>query len=354
MRIIECFEPGKLPEQDQELLSVVVAVYNIRPYLERCARSLMGQTHRRLQIILVDDGSTDGSGELCDRLAEEDSRILVIHKENGGLSDARNAGIERAEGKYITFADGDDWVDPDMYEQMLAAARQFDAPLCVCRYKQIRKTETIDLSTPRAVLFEGQEALESFLLEQDEYAIQNAAWNKLYLRSLMGELRFPKGKYYEDIVYTTRLLARSPRTVYLDRAFYNYVLEREGSIMGEGIGERIFTDQIPAYEEKEAFLRGIGRDDLADVHRYFFYKRLLNYYIQLGKAPGKKRRSMRGRIRKIILSGREDMERVYACRGARVNEKRRMLIFLKVPALYPVLMRVNERVLIPLKQRRNG
>lgn len=355
MRKIERFEPLPLQEKDQqERLSVIVAVYNIEDYLERCVRSLMNQTWKNLQIILVDDGSTDNSGSLCNALAGEDNRILVVHKENGGLSDARNAGIERAEGDYLAFVDGDDWVDEGMYENMLSALRRFDAPLCVCRYKQIRGQRIEDASTGAALVFEGEEALECFLLEEDEVAIQNAAWNKLYKRELMGELRFPVGKYYEDIVYTTKLLARAARTVYLDQAWYNYVLERDGSIMGEGIGERIFTDQIPAYEEKEAFLRSIGRADLADVHRYFFYKRLLLYYTALGKAASERRRDFRKRIRQRLLRDREEMARVYACRGAKAQEKRKMKIFLLSPRIYLWAIWMNDRCVVPMKRRIRG
>lgn len=346
------FKPKLIPEDEQkELISVVVPVYNIDSYLKKCVNSIRMQTYHNLQIILVDDGATDNSPAICDAMAEEDSRIQVIHKKNGGLSDARNAGIELAEGEYITFVDGDDWIEPGMYENMLSAIKYFNTPICICRYKQIFAHNIKDDSQNFAVVFEGQEALESFLMEEDDICIQNAAWNKLYRRELMGELRFPTGKYYEDIVYTTRLLARSQRTVYLDLALYNYVLEREGSIMGEGLGSRIFTDQIPAYDEKEAFLRSIGREDLADVHRYFFYKRLLLYYIALGKSQKDLKDKYRGAIRERLLTDRGEMDRVYACRAANPKEKKKMEIFLKSPKLYLVVIMVNERFLIPMKQR---
>lgn len=352
MRKLEKFTPLPIPEEEQtDKISVIVAVYNIEAYLEKCVRSLRNQTYRNLQIILVDDGATDGCPAICDRLAEEDGRIQVIHKKNGGLSDARNAGIAAADGEYIAFVDGDDWIETDMYEKLLSAARQFDTPLAVCRYRKIYRNREVDASTGAAVVFDGQETLESFLMEEDDICIQNAAWNKLYRRELMGELRFPTGKYYEDIVYTTMLLARSPKTVYLDLALYNYVLEREGSIMGEGLGSRIFTDQIPAYEEKEAFLRSIGREDLADVHRYFFYKRLLLYYIALGKSQKDMKEKYRRVIRKRLLTDRGEMDRVYACRAANPKEKKKMEIFLKSPKLYLAVIMVNERFLIPVKQR---
>ena len=209
MRIVESYQPVPAEPSSQELISVVVAVYNIEAYVERCVRSLMAQTYGRLEILLVDDGSTDGSGALCDALAKEDSRIRVLHKENGGLSDARNAGVKIASGSLIAFVDGDDWVEPGMYADLYACIRDFDAPIAVCRYRQIYLKKTIDGSTSKAVVLEGSEALEQFIAENDAVPLRNAAWNKLYRRELMGELRFPEGKLYEDIVYTMMLPSRS-------------------------------------------------------------------------------------------------------------------------------------------------
>lgn len=343
--------PAPADPAQEQLISVIVAVYNIAPYLERCVRSILAQTYRNLEILLVDDGSTDESGRMCDRLAREDERIRVLHKPNGGLSDARNAGTQASRGEYIAFVDGDDWLEPDMYGNMHACMQEFQASLAVCRYKQVYRDRTLDGSTGRVVLLEGEEPLEEFLAENDAIPIRNAAWNKLARRELIGELRFPKGKLYEDIVYTTKLLHRCRRCVYLDRAGYNYVLEREGSIMGKGMGERIFTDQIPAYEEKEAFLRSIGRDDLADQHRYFYYKRLLAYYNRCMRSADPVQRSCCQRIRELILPGAGEMERIYSCRGASGNEKKKMAVFLKSPAAYRVMTELNEKILLPLKTR---
>lgn len=337
-----------------ELLSVIVPIYNVEPWLERCVRSILGQTYGNLEILLVDDGSTDGCSALCDRFGEEDPRVRVIHKKNGGLSDARNAGIDMASGTCLAFVDGDDWIDAGMYEAMMGALAKEGADLCACSYKRIRRDGVLDPSTGKRTVWEGQGMLEAFLLELDEYQIQNSAWNKVYKKELLGELRFPKGKLYEDIVFTTKLLSRVRKGVYLDQAFYNYVVDRDGSIMNLGIKKSIFTDQIPAYEEKEAFLRSIGRDDLADVHRYFFYKRLLIYYRALAASEGPERRKYRAWIRQRLKRDEKDMERVYGCRGASRNEYRKMRIFLHSATLYCLMMELNERLLLPIKTRGNG
>ncbi len=271
MKVIEHYQPAVLQEDNQTLcISVIITAYNIEAYIERGIRSVCGQTYRNLEIIVVDDGSTDATGRLCDRLAAQDRRIQVLHKANGGPADARNAGIARSRGSLIGFVDGDDWIDPDMYEKLLGALLDQQADIAICRYRQVHRTHTEDASTDRAVVFEGQEALQCYVEERKEYAIQNAAWNKLYRREILEGVSFPAGKWYEDILFATTALSRADRCVYLDTACYNYIIDREGSIMNTQINPRTFTDQIPAYLEKTKFLQALGRQDLADVHHYFF------------------------------------------------------------------------------------
>ena len=162
---------------DGEKLSIVVAVYNIEQYLHKCVESLLAQTYSNLEIILVDDGATDGSGTICDDYAEKDSRVHVIHKTNGGLSDARNVGIEAATGTYLAFVDGDDWVDTDMYMCLIQELERTQSDIAVCRYRQIYRDATFDQSTGKVFVFEGKEALRAMLQEDEAIQIQNAAWN---------------------------------------------------------------------------------------------------------------------------------------------------------------------------------
>lgn len=347
------YKPDAVLEQTHKI-SVIVAVYRVEPYLERCVRSIQAQTYRNLEILLVDDGSDDGCPALCDRFAAEDERIRVIHKENGGLSDARNAGTAAATGSYLAYVDGDDWIEPTMYETMLAALLFFRKPICACNYKRVYRDRTEDGGSPAVWIFQGSEMLECFLAEDDAVQIQNAAWNKLYERTLLerqGEapLRFPKGKLFEDIVYTTKLLARADGGVYLDEALYDYVLEREDSIMNQVSAEKLFRYQIPAYEEKEAFLREIGREDLAWEHRYFYYLRLLQYYRQWAFLPG--HRTYRGEIRRRIRSGRYDFDRIYACPAAKRIERYRAKAFVLSPACFLVLDWMLTYVVFPAAAR---
>ena len=209
----------KNERKEKHKISVIVSIYNIQNYIEKSVQSIQNQTYRNLEIILVDDGSTDESGKICDDFASKDSRIKVLHKKNGGLSSARNEGIKIATGEYIAFVDGDDWIDANMYENMYLALAKADAELAVCSYKQVSVQHVHDTSTDVILYFEQDEALESFIKEEQEVQIQNAAWNKLFRRELLKELRFPVGKLYEEIVFTTKLLHEANKVVYLNQGY---------------------------------------------------------------------------------------------------------------------------------------
>ncbi|MCM1153958.1 MAG: glycosyltransferase [Roseburia sp.] len=358
MKILDHYIPAPIPPAHRdELISVIVAIYNIASYIERGVNSILAQTYRNLEIILVDDGSTDESGRICDRLANTDERIIVLHKENGGPADARNAGIAVAKGSFIGFVDGDDYIDADMYEKMLASLLEQEADIAICRYRRVGKEHTQDASKDRAVVFEGQEALQCYVEEREEYDIQNAAWNKLYRRKVLDSLSFPTGKWYEDIMFATVALSNADRCVYLDSACYNYIIDREGSIMNTRVNPRTFTDHIPAYCEKTAFLKSIGRQDLADTHDYFFFKRLLLFYNQLKKERIPERKRYLKEITDVIIQNadrKEDrFDKIYGCSVANPNERKKMELFLLSPALYRIVMAFNEAFILPLKQKRH-
>lgn len=343
---------SKQNNENVPLLSVVVPVYNVEKYVERAVDSICIQTLTDMEIILVDDGSKDQSGKLCDELAQKDSRIRVLHKENGGLSSARNAGIEIAGGKYIAFVDSDDWIDPEMYAVLTGLLEKHQADLAICSYKEVSEGENPNPAKGEGeiTVWQAQEALQVFVEEQETYNIQNAAWNKVYKRSLMGELRFPEGKLFEDIAYTTKLIARSKKTVYTNQPFYNYVVNRSGSIMNQRINERIFTDQIPLYMEKRQFLEEIGREDLVQIHNLFFYKRLLLHYMELQKNKPENYEVLSKKLIQLLKKEKVNIKKAYDSPTANANEKKRMELFLKSPKLYKVIDQINESYLIPNKQ----
>lgn len=211
------------------VISVIVPVYQVELYLRCCLDSICAQTERNLEILLIDDGSTDSSGKICDEYAERDSRIRVIHKENGGLSSARNVGLNCAAGEYIAFVDSDDFLEPNMLRVMLDAARTNEVPLvCVGRFNRDARTgeETIGLCPVRDEVVSGQELARRIFLTEH---LDSAAWDKLYRRELFREIRYPLGVISEDVPTTYRLALLAGNAALIAKPMYHY-LHRENSL----------------------------------------------------------------------------------------------------------------------------
>ena len=181
--------------------------------------------------------------------------------------------------------------------------------------------------------------------------IQNAAWNKLYKRSLLKELRFPP-RLYEDMMFTIQLLARPKRSVYLDRAYHNYVCDRDTSIMNLGINDRTFTDLIPNLYDRSVYLRQNGKEELALLQDYFLYKRLLLFYTQVSRSNNKKKKEYKKFLTQKIREGKPHYEEIFSIEKANPNEYRKLKIFLCSPLLYRAAMWLNDTVVIPIKTRR--
>lgn len=247
------------------LVSVIVPVYNVQQYLPKCVDSILAQTYANLEIILVEDGTKDDSGLICDDYARQDSRIRVIHKPNGGLSSARNAGLDIARGEYIVFADSDDWLEPDAYESMLSLAQQENVKLvCAGRYDADGETgeKTLGLCPPRQEVISGEELVRRIFTWEN---IDSAAWDKLYHRSLFRERRYPVGKIVEDVPVTYLIALEAGQAAMLNKPVYNY-LHRPGSITTASVSEKTFH-----FSQHTADIYPYIRDKypaLADCARY--------------------------------------------------------------------------------------
>ena len=218
----------------QEKVSIIIPVYNVERYLDRCVESVLRQSYSNFEVLLVDDGSPDNCGAMCDRWAEKDARIRVIHKENGGLSDARNAGLAAAAGNLIAFADSDDFIAADMIEKLFHALAANDADLSICNFHYVDETGAplADMNRYLAIrdeVLSGTEAITNMQLERDggDY---DMAWNKLYKKDLFSDIRFPVGKLCEDGFISHRLLGKCARVACISDVCYYYT-QRGGSIM---------------------------------------------------------------------------------------------------------------------------
>lgn len=219
-----------MEKADSDLVSVVVPIYNVRPYLDRCISSLVNQTYANIEIILIDDGSTDNSGTLCDEWGKRDGRIIVSHKTNGGLSDARNAGVEICHGEYIVFVDSDDYVDTEFIQKMHQSLVDSSSDMAMCSVIWEDENGKPLSNSPEAAF--ARDVVSGRACMGLTYSNPNAvtAWNKLYHRSLWNDLRFPKGKLHEDEFVFHEIMYQCDRVATLSDKLYHYV-QHQGSIM---------------------------------------------------------------------------------------------------------------------------
>lgn len=213
------------------LISIIIPIYNVQKLLDRCIESVVCQTYSDLEIILVDDGSPDDCPLICDEWAEKDSRIKVIHKKNGGLSDARNAGMKIAKGEFIGFIDSDDWIAPEMYERLLHAIITDQSDIAACNVKMVWEDDSKSRMLTQqnnCILNKGQ--AQSALL--DESILKQPVWYKLYRRSIIENIPFEKGKYHEDVFWSFQAIGNASYVSIIDYVGY-YYWQRSGSIMGE-------------------------------------------------------------------------------------------------------------------------
>lgn len=243
-----------------DLISVIVPIYNVEKYLKKCIESLINQTYDNLEIILVDDGSPDGCGKICDEYALMDGRIHVIHKENGGLSDARNAGIDFAKGQYFMFVDSDDYINVNMVKSLYDAILFFQADLAICRYKNVFDDEIMDYTGAcnenDAFVITKEDYLSTYEYYHDRKSEFIVAWNKLYSRRLFDDVRYPKGKVHEDEFTTYKLIYKASKMVYIPHELYYYV-QRKNSIMSHGITRKrllvldAIAERLAFYEDRK-------------------------------------------------------------------------------------------------------
>lgn len=265
-----------------ELISVIVPIYNVEKYLARCVESIRRQTYSNLEIILVDDGSPDACPQMCDQFASADARIKVIHKPNGGLSDARNAGIEAASGRYIGFVDSDDYIHPQMYMELWKSLKAEEADIAVCGVKKVFNDSGDILDQPEntARVYSGKEAVAN-IFDAALYLQSVVAWNKLYRRELFDGVRYPVGKIHEDEFTTYELFYKSDKVVY-NTGIYYYYYQRADSIMGER-KISFSSDGLEAYEQMADFFKENGESHILQLIRYRYLCLLKKYIKELQK-----------------------------------------------------------------------
>lgn len=241
-----------------KLISIIVPVYNVEKYLEECIDSILNQTYKNLEIILVDDGSTDKSGIICEDYAKIDSRIKVIHKKNGGLSDARNVGIDKALGEFIIFVDSDDYIDKDMCQILINYVCEYNVDIVSCNFKKVFdnniEEDNITYFKEKIKILTKEEVLKEYFVTLAPEIF--ATWNKLYNRNIFfseKKIRFPLNRLHEDIATTYKLYNESKKIILLNKILYCY-RQRSNSIM-KNISYKNIKDLIITMKEYVNFAR---------------------------------------------------------------------------------------------------
>ena len=214
----------------EDLISIIIPVYKVEKYIYKCIDSVLNQTYKNLEIILVDDGSPDKCPEICEEYAKKDNRIKIIHKKNGGLSDARNAGLKVATGKYIGFVDSDDYIEKDMYQVLYNNIIKTNSDISIVNLKEVKENEIIENNVK-----DEQNTIEYTKLEGLKKLIENKiksyAWNKLYKKEILNNIEFPVGRKMEDLAVMHKIFEKANKIVYTDKIEY-YYLQRGDSILG--------------------------------------------------------------------------------------------------------------------------
>ncbi|MEH7131458.1 glycosyltransferase, partial [Neobacillus drentensis] len=243
-------------------ISIIVPIYKVEKYLAKCVESILAQSFKEFELILVDDGSPDRCGEICEEYSKKDNRIKVIHKENGGLSSARNAGISIASGEYIAFVDSDDYLHNRMYELLYKNATENSSDIVICDYFKVRENEISDSFNLKTNVesknFTNIEALYELYENNSENFV--VAWNKLYKQKLFTDLRFEKGRIHEDEFISHKLLFKSPKVTYLPIKLY-YYRQTSNSITRSPFNLKRL-DAIYALKDRADFFREIKQKDL--------------------------------------------------------------------------------------------
>lgn len=261
------------------MISVIVPVYNVKDYIKKCVRSILGQTYVDFELLLIDDGSFDGSEILCDELAKEDTRISVIHQKNAGLSAARNTGLDNAKGQYVTFVDSDDYISSTFLDDTLKAIKKSGKQIACCPfvYKYEDREERL---VKQDAIFSKEEALNELyskkgLIAQRVYVM---SWGKLYDARLFKELRFPIGRLHEDTATTYKLIDKSNGVAFVSSAEYFY-LQRSDGIMGNLSKDvshvKNYQDTILIYDEQIEYF-GETNNKLAVVIKNQKVRRVLS------------------------------------------------------------------------------
>lgn len=284
-------------------ISVIVPIYNVEKYLEKCIFSICNQTYSNLEILLIDDGSSDNCGKICDKNADKDKRIKVFHIKNSGQSSARNKGLEAASGDFIGFVDGDDWIRKDMYEIMLYTLINNKADIVECNFHGRKEMIADKIENGKIYSMSGKKALEIQLNARIPSRFPSTSlWSKLFRKDLIQEFRLPDGRIHEEYAFLCKALYKAKKYVYLNEYLYERVI-RKDSTTAEQFSKRTL-DKIYVYQQRNTFLQEMQESQLYRLSKEQEYALLLHY---AGEAASGKLQEEEKLIVKLIYEQKKEI-----------------------------------------------
>lgn len=316
------------------MISIIVPVYNVEKYLKKCIESVLRQTYKDFELILVNDGSTDKSGKICDEYLKLDKRIRVIHKKNGGLSDARNIGIKAAKGEYIAFLDSDDWIENNCYETLINLIKENNADISICNFKSvINDKEQLDKYEKFVIeKFNNIEALNQIYDKKNVEFI--LAWNKLFKKELLENNKFPKGKIHEDEFLIPKIIYNAKCIIYLNRQLI-YYRKTENSIMNRTFNKKRL-DYIEALNDRNMFFEENNLIELQQKNINRLSSEIIRHYCLSKEAVDNERKEIQNYLLKCIEKIRiADLTK---------KEKIKIVIFKFSPNIYNVIFKLYKKI----------
>lgn len=322
-------------------ISIIVPIYNVDKYLERCIDSILNQKFNDFEVILVNDGSTDKSGIICDMYAKQDNRVIVKHKNNGGQSDARNLGIKIAKGEFIGFVDGDDMIEYDMYDTLYSLIKEHDADIATGRTLTVKSKDSVKIElTNKVKVYSNKEAIK---VTYDGGLSGYSPCNKLYRKALFDNVEFPIGRIYEDASILYKLYMNSEKIVFIDKYIYRYI-RRNGSTTNTDFSEKRF-DIVDMYNDKYKYM-SIYYPEMCDKVKSMYYDSLRNIIVDIVN-EGSVRKNYKS-IKKASNYIKQELNYIYENNTIRKQHK----VLATMIAYFPILPIIAYKI-ISYKQLRD-
>ena len=323
---------------NNDLISVIVPIYNVEKYLPECIESIINQTYKNIEIILVEDGCIDNCGQICDEYAKKDDRIKVVHKNYSGVSGARNAGLDHAKGKYISFVDSDDYINEQYLEKLYNAIIKNNTKIAQCNFIRVddNKNEIYRRGYKGNLKIKtGYDMIKDIYIDKCWENI--IIWNKLYYKDLFDEIRYPIGKIHEDDFVTPKILYSVDRVAIVEEYLYNY-RKNQNSIMGKNFKvERL--DKIEAYEERLKFFEENSEKELYELTMKTYLGEIRECYIKT-RAYIENSKNVQ---KELVIKYKNNYKRALNCKYIDITSKFKMSIFYISPKLHYVIKQ-NVRV----------